>query len=45
MQQLGVDRKTIDLSALNNKFGDANIKKLIKKSYLITMGKGVTAGR
>lgn len=42
---LGVDHKLIELAVLNEKFGTENIKKLIKKSYLINVGKGVTTGR
>ena len=45
MNSMGVDKRTVDVSALNNKFGEANIKKLIQKSYLIKIGKGVTTGR
>lgn len=40
-----VSKKPVDLSVLYDKFGDANIKKLIHKSYLIKLGKGVTIGR
>lgn len=43
--QSGVEKKLIEVSVLNDKFGEANIKKLIKKSYLILIGKGVTIGR
>ena len=45
MTRLGVKQRAVDISALNTKFGDANIRKLIQKSYLIKIGKGVTAGR
>ena len=45
MMKLGVSHKTVDIITLNNKFGDINIKKLIQKSYLIKIGKGVTTGR
>ena len=40
-----IDRKIIDIKILENEFGRANIKKLIVKSYLISIGKGVTVGR
>lgn len=43
--QSGVGKKLIEVSVLNSKFGEANIKRLIKKSYLILIGKGVTIGR
>ena len=45
MIKLGVDKRPVDLSALNTEFGEKNIKKLIIKSYLIKIGKGVTIGR
>lgn len=45
MIKAGVTRRAIDLDVLNKKFGSANISKLIKKSYLIKIGKGVTIGR
>lgn len=45
MIKLNVNRRAVELTALNKKFGDANIKKLIQKSYLIKYGKGVTIGR
>lgn len=45
MKKMGVSKRPIDQSALNNKFGETNIKKLIQKSYLIKAGKGVTTGR
>ena len=46
MNELGVKQKVIDVSTLNTKFGEKNIKKLIQKSYLIKIGsKGVTTGR
>ena len=45
MEKLGVTKRAIDISTLNTKFGDTNIRKLIQKSYLIKVGKGVTAGR
>ena len=40
-----VSKKPVDLTVLYDKFGDANVKKLIHKSYLIKLGKGVTIGR
>lgn len=40
----GLHKNTIDIAILNQKFGEANIKKLIQKSYLIKIGKGVTTG-
>lgn len=40
-----VEKKIIDIKILENEFGKANIKKLILKSYLISIGKGVTVGR
>lgn len=46
MNELGVRQKVIDVSTLNDKFGEKNIRKLIQKSYLIKIGsKGVTTGR
>jgi hypothetical protein len=45
MIELGVSKKLVDISLLNQKFGEVNIRKLIQKSYLIKMGKGVTIGR
>lgn len=41
----GVNKGLVSLTTLNQKFGEENIKKLIKKSYLILIGKGVTVGR
>lgn len=41
----GVNKKLIELTELSERFGEQNIKKLIKKSYLILIGKGVTIGR
>lgn len=40
----GLSRKIIDKKVLENQFGRANINKLILKSYLISIGKGVTFG-
>ena len=45
LTKLNVSSKVVDISQLNQKFGDGNIKRLVKKSYLIKFGKGVTAGR
>lgn len=40
----GVKLKPISEETLNNKFGKNNIKKLIRASYLISTGKGITMG-
>ena len=40
----GVKLKPISEEVLNNKFGKHNIKKLIRASYLISTGKGITMG-
>ena len=45
MLDKGVRRRIIDLSELESKFGRDNIKKLILKSYLILIGRGVTIGK
>ncbi len=45
MDRKGVNKSIIDKSVLEAEFGTQNIRKLIVKSYLIVMGKGVTAGR
>ena len=46
MIRLGVKTRAVELSALNERFGEINIRKLIQKSYLIKIGsKGVTVGR
>ena len=45
MLKMGVKKRPVDISALNSKFGEINIKKLIQKSYLIKIGKGVTTGQ
>lgn len=45
MLDTGVKKSTIELSELDKKFGANNIRKLIQKSYLIKIGKGVTIGR
>ena len=46
MIKMGVKTRAVELTALNEKFGELNIRKLIQKSYLIKIGsKGVTVGR
>ena len=46
MIKMGVKARAVELVALNEKFGELNIRKLIQKSYLIKIGsKGVTVGR
>lgn len=46
MIKMGVKTRAVELAALNEKFGELNIRKLIQKSYLIQIGsKGVTVGR
>lgn len=46
MIKMGVKARAVELAALNEKFGELNIRKLIQKSYLIKIGsKGVTVGR
>lgn len=46
MIKMGVKTRAVELAALNEKFGELNIRKLIQKSYLIKIGsKGVTVGR
>lgn len=45
MQEHGVQRNVVDKKVLEEKFGAQNIRKLIIKSYLILIGKGVTVGR
>lgn len=40
-----IDKKIVDVKILEDKFGTANIKKLILKSYLISVRKGVTIGK
>lgn len=45
MSSLGVSRSIVDTKTLDDKFGKHNIRKLILKSYLISIGKGVTIGR
>ena len=41
---LGISKQIIDRKTLDAKFGKPNINKLILKSYLISIGKGVTFG-
>lgn len=45
MLKSGVKTQVISLAKLNEKFGEANIKKLVQKGYLIKFKKGVTAGK
>lgn len=46
MIKMGVKTRAIEVRALNERFGELNIRKLIQKSYLIKIGsKGVTVGR
>ena len=45
MIEFNVNIKPVDISKLNDIFGPNNIKKLLQKSYLIKVGKGVTTGR
>ena len=45
MQLKGVAKSIVDKKMLEAEFGVQNIKKLILKSYLISIGKGVTIGR
>lgn len=45
MIQNGVKRCPVALDILNKKFGDKNIIRLVRTSYLIILGKGVTIGR
>ena len=41
MNSMGVNRRTVDIKILNDKFGEINIKKLIQKSYLIKIKESV----
>ena len=43
-QQRGLSRQIIDRKLLEDNFGKANINRLILKSYLISINKGVTFG-
>lgn len=45
MQDSGVSKTTIDRQVLEREFGAANVKKLLLKSYIIIMGRGITIGR
>jgi len=45
MISLNVKEKPVEIELLNQKFGEQNIRRLIQKSYLIKIGKGVTAGK
>ena len=40
-----IEHNIVDVKVLESRFGKSNIKKLIIKSYLISIGKGVTIGR
>ena len=40
-----ISKGVMDVKILRDKFGSNNIKKLITKSYLISIGKGVTIGK
>ena len=40
-----VNQNLVDIGILNRQFGENNIKKLIKKSYLIKLGNKVTIAR
>ena len=44
MVRKGVDKQLISYKELNKEFGSYNINRLIKGSYIIKMGKGVTIG-
>lgn len=45
MTSMGVDKRLIVKSQLEKEFGVKNIKKLIMKSYLISLGNKITMGR
>lgn len=45
LKKHNVEKKVVDIRILEDEFGKANIKKLIVKSYLISIGKGVTVGK
>lgn len=45
MQRKGVAKSIVDKKMIEAEFGILNIKKLILKSYLISIGKGVTIGK
>lgn len=45
LKKHNIERKLIDKKVLEDEFGEQNIHKLIIKSYLISMKKGVTIGR
>lgn len=44
LQKNGVSKKPVDRKLLDTEFGQQNIQKLIKKSYLISIGRGITLG-
>ena len=45
LKSKNIDKKVIDIAILESKFGKDNIRKLLLKSYLISIGKGVTVGK
>lgn len=45
LKKHNIEKKLIDKKLLESEFGEQNIRKLILKSYLISMKKGVTVGR
>ena len=45
LQQNGVEKGMVASSKVVAEFGDDNVRRLKKKSYIITIGKGVTIGR
>ena len=44
MIRKGVKKQVIDIQVLNSTFGENNIKRLLRGSYLVKVGKGVTIG-
>lgn len=44
LKRNGVAKKPVDRRVLDSEFGQQNISKLIKRSYLISIGKGITLG-
>lgn len=44
LQKNGVSKKPVDRKLLDAEFGSQNIQKLIKKSYLVSIGHGITLG-
>jgi len=45
LKAAGVEKTIVDRKLLDDKFGERNVKKLILKSYLIAIGRGVTIGK